>query len=279
MPASRRVVDAHAVANVELDTTATALPPTVYGAWVLRGDQADWLAEAVREEAPRRGERGGPVMLVEARILGRSASAWVSVDDGDIHEHLRKHGHELLARLGVDARRSPYVLADMRHLDEQGRPPARNAACRCGSGRKASRCAHPGPPRLFTTAWLFLDQGEWDRFVADEDDFARREIPAMSPGRARIGMRRHTLADTSLATLTTDFAPGSPPFLPWTLLTETASTLSELVVDQVPFLRDAKVWLTVARPDRQRPASHGPARAAGDDRDRARRGPRAATND
>jgi hypothetical protein len=63
-------------------------------------------------------------------------------------------------------------------------------------------------------------------------------------------VRHHTLANKSLATLTRDFAPGHPPFLPWTLLTETASSLSALVVDQLPFLRDAKIWLTVTRPDR-----------------------------
>jgi hypothetical protein len=36
------------------------------------------------------------------------------------------------------------------------------------------------------------------------------------------------------------------------------SGTSTLVVDQVPFLRNAKVWLTVTRPDRRPPTWYGP---------------------
>jgi hypothetical protein len=236
------------VANVELDTNATDLPPVIYGAWVLRGDQVDQLPDAVREGAPDCSERGAARMLVEARIFGRVASAWVTAEGQAVEERFHEHGEELLATFAVDARDVPYVLADMRDLDERGRPSKRNAACRCGSGRKAKDCVHHGPPRFFTTAWLLLDREEWDGFVTQEAEFAT--IPAMPRDRARIAVRHHTLANKTLATLTTDFAPGRPPFLPWTLLTETVTTLSAAVVDQAPFLREAKVSLTVARPDR-----------------------------
>jgi hypothetical protein len=238
------------VTNVELDTNATALPPTIYTAWVLRRDQADRLAAAVRDDPPEESsERDATLMLVEARAFGRVASVWVNARGDAIDEYLHTHGRELLARLGADARDVSYALADVRGLDEHGHPAQRNTACPCGSGRKAKSCAHHGPPTFFSTAWLFLHQEEWDRFVADEDDFPRPDIPMMARGHARVGVRHHTLANKTLGTLTTDFAVGLPPFLPWTLLTETASTLSTLVVDQVPFLRGAKAWLTVARPD------------------------------
>ena len=243
------------MANVELHSGARGLPPSIYGAWVLRGDQADGLSQAVREDAPESDQRGATIMLVEARILGRGVSVWINADDRRIHEHLHEHGHALLAQLGVDAENVPYLLADMRRLDEHGRPPERNEACRCGSGRKAKNCMHQGPPRFFSTGWLFLDQAEWDRFVVHEEDFARQDIPMMARNHARIGVRHHTLANNPLATLTKDFAPGHPPFLPWALLTETASNLSALVIEQMPFLREAKVWLTATRPDRTPPAS------------------------
>lgn len=245
--------------NVELDTNATGLPPRIYGAWVLRRDQADRLPAAVRDAAPEHGsERDAALMLVEARAFGRVASAWVNAAGDAIDEHLHKHGHELLASLGTDAQDVSYSLADVRDLDEQGHPAQRNTTCRCGSGRKAKSCVHRGPARFFSTAWLFLDQEEWDRFVADEDDFARSDIPALARRHARVGVRHHTLAGKTLGTLTTDFAVGSPPFLPWALLTETASSLSTRVIDQVPFLRGARVCLTVARPDRKERAWYGP---------------------
>jgi hypothetical protein len=236
------------------------LPPTTYGAWVLRGDQADRLAAAVRDDAPEHsGERDATLMLVEARALGRVASAWVNAPGDAIDEYLHEHGHELLAKLGADAQGVPYSLADVRDLDERGHPAQRNTACRCGSGLKAKSCVHHGPPTFFSTAWLFRGQEEWDRFVAGEDDdFARPDIPMMAPSHARVGVRHHTLANKALGMLTTDFAVGRPPFLPWTLLTETASVLSTRVIDQVPFLRNARVWLTVARPDREAPAWYGP---------------------
>jgi hypothetical protein len=247
------------VKNVELDTNATDPPPTIYGAWVLRGDQADLLPAAVRDDAPEYGsERDVALMLVEARVFGRVASVWLDVPADAIDKYLHKHGHELLARLGADTQDVSYSLADLRDLDEQGHPAQRNTACRCGSGRKAKSCRHHRPATFFSTAWLFIDQEEWDRFVADEDDFARPDIPMMARGHARVGVRHHTLANKTLGTLTTDFAVGSPPFLPWTLLTETASTLSAHVIHQVPFLRDAKVWLTVARPHRKAPAWYIP---------------------
>jgi hypothetical protein len=239
------------VVNVELDTSATDLPPTVYGGWVLRGDQADRLSNVVGEDAPERCAPGRAVMLVEVRTPGGGASVWVNADDTAIHERLHERGGELLASLGVNAHRVPYLVADVRDLDQHGRPPERNAVCRCGSARKAKNCVHRGPPGFFSTGWLFLHQAEWDQFLAREDDFWRPDIPMMAPSHARIGVRHHTLANKSLATLTRDFAPGHPPFLPWTLLTETASTLSALVVDQLPFLREAKIWLTVTRPDRR----------------------------
>jgi hypothetical protein len=243
------------MANVELDRNATGLPPTIYGAWVLRGDQADRLSQAVREDRPARSERRATVMLVEARLLGRCASVWVNADDATIDEHLHEHGHDLLVGLGANAENVPYLLADMRDLDEQGRPPRRSDACRCGSGRKAGDCVHQGSPRFFSTVWLFLHQAEWDRFVAREDDFARPDIPRMGRHHARIGVRHHTLANKPLATLTRDFPAGHPPFLPWTLLTDTASTLSARVVEQMPFLREANIWLTATRPGRTPPAS------------------------
>jgi hypothetical protein len=247
------------VRTVELDTDATGLPPTSYGAWVLRRDQADRLAAAVRDDAPEHGsERDATLMLVEARALGRVASVWVNAPADAVDEHLHEHGHELLASLGAATQDVSYSLADVRDLDEHGHPAQRNAACRCGSGRKAKSCVHHGPATFFSTAWLFLEQAEWDRFAADEDDFARPDIPMMARRHARVGVRHHTLANKSLGTLTTDFAVGSPPFLPWTLLTETASTLSRLVIDEVPFLRDARVWLMVARPDREARAWCGP---------------------
>lgn len=120
------------VVNVELDTSATDLPPTMYGGWVLRGDQADRLSNVVGEDAPERCAPGRAVMLVEVRTPGGAASVWVNADDAAIHERLHEHGRELLASLGVNAHRAPYLVADVRDLDQHGRPPERNAVCRCG---------------------------------------------------------------------------------------------------------------------------------------------------
>ncbi|MEA2232864.1 MAG: hypothetical protein QOD83_2680 [Solirubrobacteraceae bacterium] len=165
-------------------TSATDLPPTMYGGWLLRGDQADRLSKVVGEDAPERCAPGRAVMLVEVRTPGGAASVWVNADGTAIHERLHERGRELLASLGVNAHRAPYLVADVRDLDQHGRPPERNAVCRCGSARKAKNCVHRGPPGFFSTGWLFLHQAEWDRFLAREDDFWRPDIPMMAPSHA-----------------------------------------------------------------------------------------------
>lgn len=226
--------------------TTTDLPPDEIpeagiGGWVMRADQALVLADAMDETVPD-APAGGYLMRSEAVLREGRADGWsVVLDDADPREHIEDRGRQMLEQLGVpDAPEKTAVMwADFRGLTTDGRPAGRNDPCACGSGRKAKKCVHAGPPRLFARARMLGSQQQWDAFLATQPKRWKDSPARMVPGQARIAVEIGPLAGT-LISGTTDSPPTADPVDAADYLVD---ALMAGAVSRAPFLRGAQILL------------------------------------
>jgi len=229
------------------EVPAAGPPPAAFNAWFLRRDQAGVLVDALEEELPD-GDADAIYMRSGTRSISKSANGWSVCLDDDLEHHAREVAGDHLAKLDPEeSGEVPIFWADMRHLDAGGQPAPRNEPCLCGSGRKAKKCTHVGPPLVVGHAYLIASQPEWGAFLAAVDDPRWDGAPELIPtGMLRVALAYATIDGSTLITTSID-APSSAD--PADAADHAEQVLSAGVARLLPFLSSARVHMTTVPTD------------------------------
>ncbi len=221
--------------------------PAAFSAWFLRRDQAEVLADVLEEQLPD-GDAAAIFMRSGTRATSGSANGWSVCFDDDLEHHAREVASDHLAKLDPEqSGEVPIFWADVRHLGTDGRPAARNEPCLCGSGRKAKKCAHVGPPLVVGHAYLIGTQPEWGAFLAAVDDERWDGSPELiTAGTYRIAVAYSTIDGATLITTTADAPSGSDPGV---AAEHAERALSAGIAQILPFLDEARIYMTTVPTD------------------------------